>query len=60
MLYNRKRIQNRILQAMYRPQTARRPSRLNLSFISDDALTFLDELENTLEEKITPLLSDLF
>jgi len=58
MLYNRKRIQNRILQVMYRPHIVRSQSRLNL--ISGDALTFLDELENTLEEKITPLLSDLF
>jgi len=54
MLYNRKRIQNRILQAMYRPKVSR--SRL----ISGNARTFLDELENTLEEKIAPLLSDLF
>jgi len=54
ILYNRKRIQNRILQAMYRPRISYG------SFFSDNALTFLDELENTLEEKITPLLSDLF
>ena len=58
MLYNRKRMQNRILQAMYRPKISR--NRLGLSLISGNALSFLDELENTLEEKITPLLSDLF
>jgi len=51
-------MQNRILQAMYRPKISR--NRLGLSLISGNALSFLDELENTLEEKITPLLSDLF
>lgn len=49
-----KRIQNRVLQAMYRPKLSR--SRL----ISKGALSFFDDLEKALEEKITPLLSDLF
>ena len=54
MLYNRKRIKHRILQAMYRPKVPHR------RFMSGNALAFLDDLENALEEKITPLLSDLF
>ncbi|MCL2287051.1 MAG: hypothetical protein FWC32_11905 [Firmicutes bacterium] len=54
MFYNRKRLQNRILQAMYRPKVSY--GRL----ISANALAFLDELESALEEKITPLLSDFF
>jgi len=54
MFYNRKRIQNRILQAMYRPKVSR--SRL----LSGEALSFIDELDKRIEEKITPLLSELF
>ena len=53
MLYNSKRIKNRILQLMYRPRASR-------SYLPADTLSFLDELERGLEEKITPLLSDLF
>ena len=48
-----KRIQNRILQAMYRPKVSR------TSFISGDTLTFLDELDKHIDEKITPLLAEL-
>jgi len=54
MLYNHRRIKNRIMQAMYRPRMSR--NRL----ISGDALSFIDELEQRIEEKITPLLDDLF
>jgi len=46
-----KRIQNRILQAMYRPRTSR--------LISISALSFLDELDTEIDEKITPLLAEL-
>jgi len=52
--YYRKRIQNRILQAMYRPSSSR------LRFLSGDTLTFLDDLEKEISENVTPLLSDLF
>jgi len=48
-----KRIQNRILQATYRPRVNR--NRL----ISGDTLNFLDELDNEINEKITPLLAEL-
>ena len=54
MLYNHRRIKNRILQAMYRPRTSRK------RFISGDALSFFDELEQRLEEKIAPIWDDLF
>jgi len=54
MALNHKRLQNRILQALYRPKTRK------YSFISQGAVSFLDELENTLEEKVAPLLSDFF
>jgi len=48
-----KRIQNRILQAMYRPKVSRN------RFLSGDALSFLDEIDNEIDEKITPLLAEL-
>jgi len=48
-----KRIQNRILQATYRPRVNR------INFISGDALSFLDELDTEINEKITPLLAEL-
>jgi len=54
MLYNRRRLQNRILQMFYRPKVT------SNVFLSTNALSFLDELENKLEESIAPLLSDLF
>ncbi|MCL1786878.1 MAG: hypothetical protein FWG38_02725 [Defluviitaleaceae bacterium] len=54
MLYNRKRMRHRILQVMYRPKVS------HGRFISGGALAFLDDLENALEEKVTPLLSDFF
>jgi len=54
MVLNRKRLQNRILQALYRPKMRR------YDFISQGAVSFLDELENVLEEKVSPLLSDIF
>jgi len=54
MLYYRKRIQNRILQAMYRPRTTHN------RFLSGETLTFFDEIDRELEENITPLLAELF
>ena len=48
-----KRIQNRILQAMYRPRGNR------ISIISGDAVSFLDELDSEIDKKITPLLAEL-
>ena len=55
-----KRIQNRILQALYRPRKGRNPlTAATGRLISGDALTFLDELDNQINEKITPLLAEL-
>ena len=54
MLFKHKRIKNRILQAMYRPK---QPGR---SLFSGDALGFLDELEQRIEEKVAPIIDDLF
>ena len=54
MKLHRKYLQNRLLQALYRPK-----SRQN-SLISKEANTFFDEIENALDEKVSPLLSDFF
>jgi len=54
MLYNTKRLKNRILQAMYRPKSAQ------YNFFSHDAMSFMDELERRIEEKITPLFDEIF
>jgi len=54
MLYNTKRIKNRILQALYRPKAAQ------YNFFPAEMLSFIDELDIRIEEKITPLLEDLF
>jgi len=53
MLLNHRRLKNRILQTLYRPK-------VRTGFISAEALSFLDELETVLEEKISPLLEDFF
>ena len=53
-MFRSKRIQNRILQAMYRPRISRN------RFISGEALTFFDQLDSEIDEKITPLLAELF
>ncbi|MCL1882616.1 MAG: hypothetical protein FWF81_02540 [Defluviitaleaceae bacterium] len=50
------RVRNRILQALYRPK-----SRQNRIFtVPAQTLTIFDEWENSIEEKITPLLSEFF
>jgi len=54
MTYYRKRIQNRILQALYRPRV------IHNSFLPKEALAFFDEIDNKIEEAITPLLDELF
>jgi len=51
MLY-RTRLRNRLLQAMYRPRRSR--------ILLGNPLLFLDELDSHIEEKITPLLTELF
>jgi hypothetical protein len=56
MLRYRIRLRNRLLQLFYKPN--RRPGKPR--YISADALSFFDELDKKLEEKITPLLNDLF
>jgi len=48
-----KRIQHRILQALYRPKASRN------HFLSSDVLSFLDEIDKEIDEKITPLLAEL-
>jgi len=50
-MLNSKRIQNRILQLMYRPK---QKSTLPLG-----ALDFLKDLDEVIEEKITPLLAEI-
>jgi len=47
------RLKNRLLQLLYKPQPPKAPA-------NQETLTFLDELEQQLEEKITPLLKELF
>jgi len=54
MLYNKKRLRNRILQALYRPRTAQ------YNFLSPDAMSFMDELDRRIEEKLTPMFEELF
>ena len=54
MLTNRIRLRNRLLQFFYKPRKSKP------RFVSADALSFLEELEEQLEEKIAPLLADLF
>lgn len=54
MLYNTKRIKNRILQALYRPKSAQ------YNFLPPEALTFIGELDRRIDEEITPLLNEIF
>ncbi|MCL2386310.1 MAG: hypothetical protein FWC89_02055 [Defluviitaleaceae bacterium] len=56
MWYYRMRLRNKLLQAFYRPRAAR----TGLLDVPSKTLSVFDELENSIEEKITPLLSDLF
>jgi len=54
MFLNRYRIQNRILQKLYRPRRGK--GRL----FTSHTWSALDEIERRIEEEITPLLSGLF
>ena len=54
MYQYRIRIRNRVLQKLYRPRKGRR------RFLTAQALCALDEIDRRIEEKITPLLSELF
>jgi hypothetical protein len=54
MLRSRIRLRNRLLQFFYKPYKGK------TRFISAEALSFLDDLDKKLEEKITPLLDSLF
>ncbi|MCL2406123.1 MAG: hypothetical protein FWC92_11350 [Defluviitaleaceae bacterium] len=54
MYQYRIRIQNRILQKLYKPRRGK--SR----FITTQALSALEEIDRHIQEKITPLLSELF
>jgi hypothetical protein len=47
-MFNKTRLKNKILQIFYRPR------------ISSKNISFFDELEKNIEEKITPLLEDFF
>ena len=46
------RIKGRLLQALYRPKVRR--------YLPTRVLQVFEEIDNSIEEKITPLLSDLF
>lgn len=50
------RVRNRLLQMFYRPRT----SGGGLFALPSQTLSALDQIENSIEEKITPLLSELF
>ena len=52
MRHYRIRIKGRLLQAMYRPKIK--------TFLPSKAFSALDELDKRIEEKITPLLDELF
>jgi hypothetical protein len=53
MLYCRILIRNRLLQAFYRPAPRK-------SFMSAKSFSALDAIDKSIEEKITPLLSEFF
>ena len=46
------RLKNRLLQAMYRPKTS--------SVLPARTLDWVRELDQVIEEKVTPLLGDIF
>jgi len=54
MYQYRIRIRNKLLQKFYKPKRSK--SRL----ITTQAMSVLDEIDRHIEEKITPLLSELF
>ena len=54
MFINWARLRNRVAQWLYKPIVPRP------SYLSEEALSFLDELDKAVEDKITPLLEDLF
>ncbi|MCL2373540.1 MAG: hypothetical protein FWC78_09110 [Defluviitaleaceae bacterium] len=47
------RLKNRILQALYRPGTPK-------SYLPKHTIEKLDKIETIIEEKITPLLAEMF
>jgi len=53
-LINWVRLRNRVAQWLYKPVLPKP------NYLSEDAVSFLDELDKAVEEKITPLLADLF
>ncbi|MCL2223347.1 MAG: hypothetical protein FWB96_00085 [Defluviitaleaceae bacterium] len=55
-MWNYVRFRNKILQLLYKPQTANN----GLFQLPEKTLSAFDEIENSIEEKITPLLSELF
>ncbi|MCL2571905.1 MAG: hypothetical protein FWE11_05835 [Defluviitaleaceae bacterium] len=54
MYQYRIRIKNKILQKLYRPR------RTKIPFFTIQAMEALEEIDRRIEEKITPLLSELF
>jgi len=54
MYQYRVRIRNKLLQKLYKPK------RSKSSFITTKAMSALDEIDRHIEEKVTPLLSELF
>ncbi|MCL2603759.1 MAG: hypothetical protein FWD90_04710 [Defluviitaleaceae bacterium] len=54
MLRYKIRIRNRLLQFLYKPVKSKP------RFISAECLSFLDDLDKRVEEKVTPLLESLF
>ena|GEM_PF-635472 len=56
MIFNHARLRNKILQIFYRPGG----SQGGIFAFPEKTLSVFDELDARIEEKITPLLSDLF
>ncbi|MCL1862700.1 MAG: hypothetical protein FWF78_03940 [Defluviitaleaceae bacterium] len=48
------RLRNKILQVLYRPRIVKS------SVFSSQSLSIFDELDKAIEEKITPIFSELF
>jgi hypothetical protein len=57
-MFNSIRIKNKILQTFYRPRLSRG---IFSSFsLTSQTLSFFDEIEDSIEKNITPLLSEFF
>jgi len=54
MYQYRVRIRNKLLQMLYKPKRSKG------IFITNKAMSALDEIDRHIEEKVTPLLSELF